>query len=358
MLGTWKNNVPHGAHPLRRSLFRVGAAAFIPQLLEEQGISTAATFARAGLSGCSIVPLRRIGLLFKSAAAASGQREFGLMVGLRAGPRLSEWSKTPAENRFKVGAALIWIISKPDSFPNAFLTLNVTGHISTVSCVALPSHLIGRNQLTECAIGFVVGALRVLCGPRWQARNVCFSHGPPPDPSRHAKLLQEAVSFDTKVDAVEFESAWLDRDTATSQLPPSHDVDRDRLRQDLAGELGAVFAAWNGVGGPSVSAVASALGLKIRTLNRLLKYAGVSLNQMLEDKRYETAREMLRDAAVPIRPIAWSLGYADASAFSRAFRRWSGMTPTEWRQAAARNAPVHPNSAADQVVQIPILFDR
>src|SRR5450432_1198055 len=103
--GTWKTDVLHGAHPLRRSLFRVGAAAFIPQLLEEQGISTAATFAGPGLSGRPLIPLRRLGLLFKSAAAASGQREFGLMVGLRAGPQLSDGSKLPAQNGSKVGAA-------------------------------------------------------------------------------------------------------------------------------------------------------------------------------------------------------------------------------------------------------------
>jgi AraC-like DNA-binding protein len=42
---------------------------------------------------------------------------------------------------------------------------------------------------------------------------------------------------------------------------------------------------------------------------------------------------LLRDSAASILSIAWSLGYADASAFSRAFRRWSGTTPNEWRKA-------------------------
>ena len=48
---------------------------------------------------------------------------------------------------------------------------------------------------------------------------------------------------------------------------------------------------------------------------------------------------LLRDPLAPILSVAWSLGYADASAFSRAFRRWSGMTPTEWRQAAEDRMP-------------------
>jgi AraC-like DNA-binding protein len=43
---------------------------------------------------------------------------------------------------------------------------------------------------------------------------------------------------------------------------------------------------------------------------------------------------LLRASTLPVNSIAWSLGYADASAFSRAFRRWSGMTPREWREVA------------------------
>jgi AraC-like DNA-binding protein len=260
------------------------------------------------------------------------------MVGLRAGSRLLEWGKLPVGTETKVSSTLMRIISEPAIFPNALLTLNVARNICTVSCVPLPSNLIARDQLTDCAIGFVAGAMRVLCGSRWRALSIHFAHGPPPDASRHAALLQAPISFDANVSAMEFESAWLGRDRADSRILASDDVGGKQLHQDLVGEVDTVLASWKGVGGPSASAVASALGLKPRTVNRLLSNAGTSLNQMLGARRYETAQRMLRDPAVPVASIAWSLGYTDASTFSRAFRRWSGMTASEWRKNVGNEA--------------------
>jgi AraC-like DNA-binding protein len=328
--------VPQGDLPLRHKLLRVGAAAFIPELLEEEGISTEAAFMRAGFGRRSqvrpVVPVWRLGLLFKSAAAMSARAEFGLMVGLRAGSRILDGGELPGQSETKVGSALMRIISEQAIFPNAFLTLNVAGDICTVSCVTLPSNLIARDQLTDCAIGFAAGALHVLCGSRWRASSIHFAH-PPLDASGQTELLRAPISFSANVSAIAFERAWLDRDLADSRISTSDDVSRKQRYQDLVEEVSMVLASWGGVGGPSASAVASALGLKPRTLNRLLSIAGTSLNQMLEDRRFETAQRMLRDPATPVVSIAWSLGYADASTFSRAFRRWSGMTTSEWRKA-------------------------
>jgi AraC-like DNA-binding protein len=99
-------------------------------------------------------------------------------------------------------------------------------------------------------------------------------------------------------------------------------------------QIQAILAAWNAIERPSAPVVALEMGLKPRTLNRLLNKEGTSFIRLLKDSRFENAQQLLRDPSAPILSIAWSLGYADASAFSRAFRRWSGMTPTEWRQAA------------------------
>jgi AraC-like DNA-binding protein len=47
--------------------------------------------------------------------------------------------------------------------------------------------------------------------------------------------------------------------------------------------------------------------------------------------RFEIARQLLEDTEVPLGQIGAALGYSEASAFTRAFRRWSGQTPTSWR---------------------------
>src|SRR5208283_2787078 len=98
---TGQQNVSHQYPPIRRNLLRLGAAALIPEMLDDQGLSIEAAFGRAGDSGRSfsqpdvVVPLIWIGRIFKSAAAATAQAEFGLLVGLRAGSRITGWGDDP-----------------------------------------------------------------------------------------------------------------------------------------------------------------------------------------------------------------------------------------------------------------------
>lgn len=328
-----------------RNLLRLGAAALIPQMLKEQGISEEAGFWRTWFNRRTlaqpdpIVPVTWLGGLFRSAAAASAQPEFGLLLGLQAGSRLAEWGQAPMPSDTQVGAALMRIISRPAIFPNAFLGLNISSDTCTVGCIALPHSLIARDQLTDCAIGFAAGALRALCGPRWQPLCFRFAHGPPVDPSRHAALLQAPIAFNASATAMEFGSAWLDSDCVSPQGRNFGDAYKRRLHRDLVGEVRETLASWKPIGKPSATAVASALGLQPRTLSRLLGKTGTNFNRMLEEARYETAQRMLRDPVAPVASIGWSLGYVDAAAFSRAFRRWSGMTPTKWRKETGSGAP-------------------
>ncbi|HBK08988.1 MAG TPA: hypothetical protein DDZ81_24545 [Acetobacteraceae bacterium] len=345
MRGNRAKNVSHHSLQLHHNLLRLGAAALVPQMLEEQGISKEAAFGRTVFSRRSlvqpepVVPVAWLGRVFKAASVAAAQPEFGLSVGLRAGSRLSDWGHGPTPSDTHVSAALMRIISRPAIFPNAFLSLGISGDTCIIGCVALPRNVIARDQLTDCAMGFAAGALRALCGPRWRARCFRLAHGPPPDPSRHAVLLQAPISFNADVNEMEFDSAWLDRDyTSPAGRVRGHSYEQGPDR-DLVGEVSEALASWNAVEKPSAPAIASALGLQPRTLNRLLGKTGTSFNRLLEAARYETAQRMLRDPAAPILSIAWSLGYADASAFSRAFRRWSGMTPTEWRETTKSRAP-------------------
>jgi AraC-like DNA-binding protein len=340
--GNRATNVSHRLQLERRNLIRLGAARLILEILKEQGIVTETAFGRAGIiqqhlgNPERVVPLVWLACAFKAAATAAAQAELGLLVGLRAG--LTDGNEDRIEHDTPVSSALIRIISRPTRFPNSLLTLRVSGHICTVECVGLPSDLLGRDLLAECAMGFVAGALRALCGARWCPSGFRFSHGPPPDASRHAALLQAPISFGAGVTAMEFESASLDRADAAARSNNPRDVYELRLQRDLVAEVRAVIASWSAIDRPSAPSVASELGLTPRTLNRLLGRRGTSFIRMVEDARYESARRLLQDPAAPVLSVAWSLGYADASAFSRAFRRWSGMTPTEWRHEAGSEA--------------------
>jgi AraC-like DNA-binding protein len=336
--GNRATNLSH--RPLEgRNLLRLGAAGLIPEILQERGIRADAAFGRTEIQRQRfadperVVPLNWLARVFKSAAAATAQTEFGLMVGLRAGSRMVGQNRDRTPDDAQVGSALMRVISRPASFPNSLLALSVSGNKCTIECASLPGNLVARDQLADCAMGFAAGVLRVLCGPRWRPAVFRFAYRQPPGPLRHTALLQAPVSFDADVTALEFESAWLDRDAATSRGNLAGDHHERPPRRDLVGQIRAILSSWNAIERPSAPAVAAEMGLKPRTLNRLLSKEGTSFIRLLKDARYKNAQRMLRDPSTPVLSVAWSLGYADASAFSRAFRQWSGMTPTEWRQA-------------------------
>ena len=78
--------------------------------------------------------------------------------------------------------------------------------------------------------------------------------------------------------------------------------------------------------------MARQIGIHERTLNRRLREAGTTFRREFEDIRYEIARQLLTDTDMPLSQIASSLNYADGTVFSRAFKRWSGETPKDWRR--------------------------
>jgi AraC-like DNA-binding protein len=77
--------------------------------------------------------------------------------------------------------------------------------------------------------------------------------------------------------------------------------------------------------------VAAMLDMRRRTFNRRLQREGTTFRNALAKVRFETACELLRDPTRDIPDVARLLGYSGASAFTRAFRHWSGTTPARWR---------------------------
>ncbi len=87
------------------------------------------------------------------------------------------------------------------------------------------------------------------------------------------------------------------------------------------------------VGSMTIEDLAWLTDQSVRTLQRRLKSAGLNFNEMINESRYRHACDKLRNSNMPINEIAKLLGYSDAAHFSRAFRRWSGVSPSEFIKA-------------------------
>jgi AraC-like DNA-binding protein len=95
-------------------------------------------------------------------------------------------------------------------------------------------------------------------------------------------------------------------------------------------------------GQPRIEDVARKLGVSPRTLRRKLAAEGVTYARIVEDLRFALAKHYLAEQDLSISRIAWLLGYTEVSAFSHAFRRWTGRTPRADRSRHRQRTPPVP----------------
>jgi AraC-like DNA-binding protein len=88
-------------------------------------------------------------------------------------------------------------------------------------------------------------------------------------------------------------------------------------------------------GHASEDSVAAAFSMHRRTLNRRLRSERTTFRRLLDETRFEVARQLLRDTDATIDQVASGLGYSGPTAFGRAFKRWSGLAPQAWRERGA-----------------------
>ena len=142
----------------------------------------------------------------------------------------------------------------------------------------------------------------------------------------------------------EFEALSFDRyDFA---VPVSHNLKslyraatehflKTRSRIDLPGRVRRVVADTLCDGVPTLSAVASEMGLGPRTLQRRLSESGQSFQAIVDMTRKELALRLLRETELSLAEIAFLTGFSEQSGFTRAFKRWAGQTPRSYRLATS-----------------------
>jgi AraC-like DNA-binding protein len=101
---------------------------------------------------------------------------------------------------------------------------------------------------------------------------------------------------------------------------------------DVVGRIRRLLRATVTTRRSSIDDAATTLRISTRTLKRRLAAAGTTFQQLRDEVQFELACQLLRDTTIPTGQIASIVGYSESSAFNRAFRRWAGVPPAEWRQ--------------------------
>ena len=201
--------------------------------------------------------------------------------------------------------------------------------------------LLDRHQI-EFWLITVVRLCRQLTDNRLAPRTLTVRHVRDRTPSEYRSFLGSDVGFGADADEIVFaaNAASLPLVGADSYLNRLLRRYADEALQDRRQQSKGVRAQVEQVlpqllphGKATTSEVARRLGLSRRTLSRALAAEGVTFTRILEELRATLANHYLKDRELPVTEIAWLLGYREIGSFTHAFRRWTGLSPSQFRSS-------------------------
>jgi AraC-like DNA-binding protein len=192
--------------------------------------------------------------------------------------------------------------------------------------------LIRRLIVTTLVVGFREWALALTGKPIGGTAELAF-----PEPSYRFHLPDDVkVRFDAPAHRLVFASSFLDEKLLSAD-PIASRLAREQCERELAlfdgrtvpGQVRALLA--KGAEHRSLDEVAKALRMSPRTLKRKLSESGATFSQIRDEFRRQRALILLDMRDLSVGEVAIRLGYTEIANFTRAFRKWTGMTPYAYR---------------------------
>ncbi|MGY8828057.1 MAG: AraC family transcriptional regulator [Pseudomonadales bacterium] len=198
-----------------------------------------------------------------------------------------------------------------------------------------------KRQLSEETLAGWVTFGHWISGLDIPPTEVRFQHSAPVDTSEYQRIFRCPVLFDQADNALVFPKRLLATplgqadaqvrlmldayaDRLLGEIQQGHSV-LDRARLELSRQLPEV--------GADLQQIAARLALSPRTLQRRLREAGLSFNQLVDETRQQLVLHYLRDPALELAEIAFLVGFSEPGSLARAFRRWTGQSPGEYRRS-------------------------
>jgi AraC-like DNA-binding protein len=174
--------------------------------------------------------------------------------------------------------------------------------------------------------------VRQFAGPNWVPATMAFGVSYEPSPETRSVWKNTRFISNQSASWIDIPVSMLDLPNLASENPtPSHDDGVEPSGQEIVSAVKLMLPSYLDERIPTLAEIAEMAGISSRSLQRKLSSAGVSYSDLLDGARFENAAKLLRDTNAKIIDIAFSSGYTDPAHFTRAFRRFSGVTPREFR---------------------------
>lgn len=288
------------------------------------------------------IPFRQLVALGENAARLTGDEAFGLHVGERTDAKMYGVLGYVTLNSQTFGEALNRLIRYQQIRTDAIkFSLEIVGSDAHLAYIYQTTDISPQNrrQESEEMMSTVIKVGRELTNVDWTPREVHFEHAQPKNISEHTRIFRAPVRFDKPLTKLIFDSSLLNLAIAQADLTlgsllerqakdlltksPQHEDFIDQIRQLIKENLPNREAR--------METICRKLGSSTRTLQRKLTEEGTSYQELLEETQRELSEFYLQKSEMAICEVSYLLGFSQPSAFHRAFRRWNGLTPKEFR---------------------------
>jgi AraC-like DNA-binding protein len=321
------------------------------EFTRSQNLNPAALLREAGLprdaleNPDALISFHRFALVLELASKASENPLFGLEFGLHQGVGIFGSLFYLMRNAQSVGDALRDLghyFHVHDNYGD--VVVHRADDHALLYYATEAQNLPGSRQVSELVVGVGHQLMRTLLGGRWQPAVAMFQHAPAVNLVRYRRLLGVAPRFNSAFDAWMFDVGLLnvplsDADPALHRLMQQHLDNASRLHSNqLPSHIQRLLRSFLPSGRVTIDYIADFMRLSPRSLQRHLAEQGTSFQTLLDDTRQTMTLRYLEESDMTLMQLTEVLGYANQSAFSRAFQRWFGVSPRQWlKQQKARS---------------------
>ena len=329
----------------RPATLRVGGAAEILAVLQGFGVDPDEVLTAAGIDPDlfadpdNLITYAARDRLFRQCVSRTGCQYFGLLVGQRMNLKALGLVGLLMRTSPNAGRALVSIVNLLHLHSQgAVMALRVDEDVAMLTYDAFEPGLEATDQTGAGAVAMMLNVMRTLCGPDFRPIEASFGHRRPADIEPFRKFFKVPLYFDAEHYALVFSRDWLDvrppgaDDELQQLLQKQVDVLESRYSLAFPDQVRQVLRSALITGYFSESEIAALFSMHSHTFRRRLDASATSFHELVDECRFEMAREMLLNTSLSVSEISASMGYSRASSFIRAFRRWSGVTPGEWRK--------------------------
>lgn len=208
-----------------------------------------------------------------------------------------------------------------------------------VNIKTLDKALINNRQFSDYKISGLLSYIKILTGKSIPIKEVNFTHPKPQDTSEYEKIFQCPVYFKKETNSLVLNKLIMrlpiiePNVTLLKLFEKTAQETLDSLEDNepYSKKVAHIILNEMNIAVPSIEAVSRKLTISVRTLQSHLNKEQTSYTMIVNEIRKDMAMHCLKDKKVSIEEIAYVLGFSEASAFHRAFKKWTSLTPNEFR---------------------------